>query len=221
MSGMQEMRLAFPSPRRLFTPGVTGILILCAIGYLLCVFAPASIGVLGISAEALTRGRIWQFVTYPFLHSCPWNLIFNGLMILFIGSAIEREWRTASFLVLWLVVSITCGLLWVAASLITGNQFIGGGAGACCYGFLATMGLLFYGTRFFFFFTTLEAQYLALILIVIGIILNLNPPINLVWILGAPVAYIYVKTRWSRGRRSSSPSRPRAQRDRGSFVDID
>jgi len=223
MVEMREMQLGLPTPRQLFTPGVTGVLILCVIGYVLCAFAPASVSALGLSVQALTRFKIWQFLTYPFLHGCPWNLIFNGMVILFIGSAIEREWRTGAFITLWLVVSIDCGILWVLANLVTGNQYIGIGATACCYGIIATMGVLFYGTRFFVFFTTVEAQYLALIVIGIGVVLNIKPPIRLVWVLGALIAYIYVKMRTSRGpRRSfgSGPS-PRTQGHRGGFVDID
>ncbi len=221
MSEMQEMQMALPSPRKLFTPGVTGVLILCVIGYLLCALAPASVGAFGLSVEGFTRAKVWQFVTYPFLHFCPWNLIFNSMMILCVGSAIEREWRTVSFVALWLVVSIACGLLWVAVNLLTGSNFVGVGAAACCYGIIGTMALLFYGTRFFFFFTTVEAQYLALILIAIGIILNIKPPINLVWVVGAPVAYIYVKTCWSHARKGRFHARPRPTKHKGNFVDID
>jgi hypothetical protein len=95
------------------------------------------------------------------------------------------------------------------------------GAAACSYGFISTLGLLFRGRRFFIFFATIEAQYLALILVVIGIIMNITRPINLIWVLGALVAYVYVKARWSMA--SKGPSRGVSEKHRrpGRFVDID
>ena len=222
MSAMQQMQMALPSPRRLFTPGVTGILVLLVVGFLISLLAPAfAAEVLGLSARGVLRGMVWQLVTYPFLSNSPMNLVFGGMMILFIGSTIEREWRTASFLALWLVVSIACGLLWIAVSLVIGSNPVGMGATACCYGFISTMALLRRGTRFFMFFVTVEAQHLALILIAIGVILNIMTPMNLVWIAGALVAYVYVKAHWSHTKKGPARSQPRATGDRGSFVDID
>jgi membrane associated rhomboid family serine protease len=222
MSAMQQTQVALPSPGKLFTRGVTGILILSIAGYLVFVLAPDfAAGVLGVSAGGIRRGMVWQVVTYPFVHGSPMNLVFNGMVILFVGSAIEREWRTASFVSLWLVVSIACGLIWVGVGLLTRNNMVGLGATACCYGFIGTMGLLHRGKRFFVLFASVEAQHLALILIAIGIILNIMTPITLVWIAGALVAYLYVKAHWSHARREPTRSRPHDTGGGGRFVDID
>lgn len=217
-----QTQISFPSPTKLFTRGVIIILVLLIAGILLSTFAPDfTTGFLAISAHNVLQGRIWQLVTYPFVSGSPMNLVFSCLMVLFVGSAIEREWRTASFLLLWLVISAVCGLLWVLVNLVTGNNFIGMGASACTYGLITTMGLLFRGRRFFMFFVTIESQYLVLILIAIGILMNITTPINLVWISGALVAYVYIKLRWSmasKGRRAI----PSAEQGRSSgFVDID
>ena len=222
MSAMQQMQVALPSPRKLFTPGVTGILIFSIVGFLIFAFAPGfAANVLGISAAGLRRGFVWQVVTYAFIHGSPMNLVFNGMVILFVGSVIEREWRTASFLSLWFVVSIVCGLFWGGVGLVTGGSVVGMGATACCYGFISTMGLLYRGQRFFVFFATVEAQHLALILIAIGIILNIMTPIALTWIAGALVAYVYVKAHWSHTRQGLPRSRPHDSGPGGRFVDID
>jgi membrane associated rhomboid family serine protease len=223
MSAMQQTQFAVPSPRKLFTPGVTGILILSVAGFLIVTFAPSSFAtrILGLRAGGVFRGMVWQFLTYPFLYDSPMNLVFSGLMILFVGSTIEREWRTASFLWLWLVVSLSCGLLWVLVNLVIGRDVPGMGAAACSYGFLATMGMLYRGRRFFMFFATVEAQYLVLGLIVIGIILSITNPMMLIWIAGAPVAYLYVKARWSYASRRSSRPVSQDSGGRGRFVELD
>lgn len=221
-TGQTQTQVTLPSPTKLFTPGVITILVLLIAGILLSRFAPGfTIGFLALSAQSVLHGQLWQLVTYPFVGGSPMSLIFSGLMVLMLGSAIEREWRTASFLLLWLVISATCGLLWVIVNLLTGNNFIGMGASACTYGLITTMGLLFRGRRFFMFFATVESRYLVLILIAIGILMNIATPINLVWISGALVAYGYIKLRWSMASKSSKDVSSVEQRRANGFVDID
>lgn len=214
--------MAFPSPTKLFTPGVITILVMLITGILLSIFAPVfTKGFLAVSARNVLHGRIWQLITYPFVSDSSMNLIFSGLMVIFVGSTIEREWKTASFLLLWLVISVVCGLLWVIVNMVSGNNFIGMGASACTYGLIATMGLFFRGRRFFMFFTIVEARHLVLILIAIGILMNIATPINLVWISGALVAYGYIKLRWSMASKSSRAVSSAEQKRANTFIDID
>ena len=217
-----QIQMTFPSPTKLLTPGVTAIIILLIAGMLLSLIAgDFTISFFALSSHNVLHGRIWQLVTYPFVSSFPINMIFSGLIVLFVGSAIEREWRTASFILLWLVTSVGCALLWIIVNLLTGNNFIGTGASGCTYGLIATMGLLFRGRKFFMFFVTVDSRYLVLILIAIGILMNIATPINLVWILGALIAYAYIKLRWSMASRSHGSTPSVKQRRPGDFVDVD
>jgi len=221
MGDMQEMRMALPSPQKLLTTGVIIILVLLVAGFLGFALGGMAVGrALALSPLAVLHGKIWQLVTYPFLNG-PVGLLCNGMVVLFFGSAIEREWRTASFLLLWLVVTVVCGLLWMLLNLLMGYSMAGAGANVGGYGLIAAFGLLFRGQRFFAFFGTLEAQHLAIGLVVIGVILSLPDPITLVWVAGALVAYVYAKARWS--LRARPTVRPGLQRSggKGQFVDID
>lgn len=221
MAAMMQSNPTVPSVTKLFTPGVIFLLTISILGFFLSAFAADfAMNIFAISGRGLMKARIWQLVTYPFVNIMPMNLVFSGFMILFIGSAIEREWRTASFLILWLVVSVVCGILWVLITSVLGGGYIGTGSGACTYGLLATFGLLNRGRRLNIFFATLEAQYLVLIFIAIGIILNIMQPIGLIWISGALVAYIYVKLRWRLSEQSASHTRD-SSAPKGRFVDID
>ena len=221
MGDMQEMRIALPSPQKLLTPGVIILLSLVVAGFLGLALGGEAVGrALALSPLAVLHGKIWQLVTYPFLNG-PVGLICNGMVILFFGSAVEREWRTASFLLLWLVVTVTCGLLWILLNLLMGYSMAGAGAGVGGYGLIATFGLLFRGQRFFAFFGTIEAQHIAIGLIAIGVILSLPMPITLVWVAGALVAYVYVKARWSLRARPSVRSSLQRSGGKGQFVDID
>jgi len=216
------MRLALPAPSRIFTPAVSGILVLSVVGFLVYRFAPSfALGTLGLSAGGILRGRLWQFLTYPFLYGSLASLVFSGLVILFVGSAIERQWRAASLLGLWLVVSLSCGILWVLVNLLTGGSAVGTGAAACSYGFIAAMGLLYRGARLFVFFATVEAQYLALGLILVNVLLNLANPMMLIWIAGAPVAYLYVRSKWRHLRGRPGRMGPSGQSSRTRMVELD
>ncbi len=71
------------------------------------------------------------------------------------------------------------------------------------------------------FFATVDSRYLVLILIAIGILMNIATPINLVWICGALVAYVYIKLRWSMASKSSRAVSSVEQKRANGFVDID
>jgi membrane associated rhomboid family serine protease len=221
MDEMRGIRLAFPTPEKLFTRGVTIIVALLVAGFLGLSLAPQVVGgALALSPLGVLHGKIWQLVTYPFLNG-PWGLVWNGLLVLFVGSSIEREWRTASFLWLWFIVSVVCGVLWILVNLLMNYSVTGFGAGACSYGIIAVMGVLFRHRRYLVFFATMEAQHIAIGLIAIGVVLSLPNPITLVWVAGALVGYVYLKARWSLQARPAARSRAGRSGGKGQFIDID
>ncbi len=222
MAVFGQTNVDFSPVTKIFTPGVVILLALSLLGFALSWAAPGFCAdVLAISAPGVFGGKIWQLVTYPFVGSCAITLVFTSALILFIGSSVEREWRTASFVVLWAVLSVVCGLLWVIITSAVGGNYAGARASGCAYGLLATFGLLNRGRRLLFFVATIEAQHMVLLLIAAGIILTIMQPIGLIWVLGAPVGYFYVKLRWKvAARRAAAYKKPDARRP-GQFVDID
>jgi len=217
-----QIQLYLPSPKKLFTPLVTAVIILIIIGYALVNHLPDfTIRNLALNRFTFFPFRFWQLVTYSFINGCPWNMVFDGIVILFIGSSIEREWGTRSLLWLWLVVCIVCGLVWLLVNFIGGLGYIGLGSGACAYGLIASFGLLFRRRKFLTVLWTIEAQYLALLLIGIGLVIGIANPISWIWVGGALVAYLYVKFLWSgRGTRIKR-TKSQAQGRPSGFVDID
>ena len=216
----EKTQITFPSPTKIFTPTITTIIVLIIIGFALVVHATNfTYNNLALITGNVFQGKIWVIFTYPFINGNPWNLIFGGFIILFMGSSIEREWGAKSFIFLWLVLSVICGLIWIIISLVFNKDFIGTGSSPCVYGIIATFGILYRGTRLWFYFFTLEAQYIAMILIGVGAVISIAQPMLFIWVLGALVAYIYVKMRLR-------PDVPRAispqdSDDYEGFVDID
>jgi len=56
-------------------------------------------------------------------------------------------------------------------------------------------------------------------LIVIGILLSLAVPMTLIWIAGAPVAYLSVNAKWAFA--AGGPRRPTPQGGQGRFIELD
>ena len=219
---MERIEFAFRSPGKLFTRAVIFLLLLLCTGYVLTIFAPGfMVRYFALETSSVLQGKVWQLVTYHFVTGCPWNLIFAVLTVLFVGSAVEKDLGTAGLLLFWAVIGLICGLLWMLINLITGQNFIGGGpvAGTCAL--ICMMGILFKESRILFFFFPLKAEHLAILLITIVVILNIYPPINLIWILGAPAAWYYYKLRRKalagRSKRFSSKTNSKKE----GFVDID
>lgn len=216
----RQVQLEMPSPSKLFTPAVTVLLVLMVVCFSFSTFIGSSIiNLLGLSRQGLMSGMVWQLVTYSIVNPDPMQLIFSGLAVLFLGSMIERQWRTVSFVLLWVVVSVTCGLAWILLSALLGSSNLAIGASPCVYGMLGTFGILFRGRRFFMFFATIEAKYLVWIMIAIGIVMAISRPISLVWILGAPVAYLYTKLMWKMRAQATSSQDNKMQTSR--FADLD
>ncbi len=214
----ERIELALPSPVKLFTPGVIGILCLMIAGYALLVHAPGfTVSSLALCPQKVLSGSLWQLISFSFINGgC--GLAFNAFTILFIGSSIEREWRTRSFLGLWLVTSVVCAVIWILASLVMGRELVGIGSDPAVYGIIATFGLIFRRRRFWFFLWTVEAQVLAWIFIGIGLVLRISTPVTWIWVGGALVAYVYIKILWR--LRQGGPAKKTVSKSRG-FVEID
>jgi membrane associated rhomboid family serine protease len=222
MSSEAQVHIQIPTPGKLFTPAVTVIIVLSLLGFLASLFArDFTLNWLALSSGQLMRGMVWQLVTYPFVFLGPVALLFDLSVILVIGSTIERQWGTKTFILFWLFVSVLCGLIWVFVGGFLRQPFPGLSSAACCYAMVAVFGLVFRGRRFLLMMTTVDAQTLALLMLGVSLILNLYPPINLIWMLGAALGYAFVKLREKSQYAQARPSDGDSPYQPGSFVDID
>ncbi len=55
---------------------------------------------LALSIEGVMHGKIWQFLTFQFLHSVPWpfHVLFNCLGLYFFGKPLEEHLGPTRFL---------------------------------------------------------------------------------------------------------------------------
>jgi len=72
---------------------------------------------------SLTKGFIWQYVTYLFLHAGGFHLFWNMLVLWFFGPSLERFWGLPRFLRFYLIVGAGAGLFHTIVMLISGKMW--------------------------------------------------------------------------------------------------
>jgi rhomboid family protein len=65
--------------------------------------------------EVIEQYRLWQPVTYMFLHASPTHILFNMLILWMFGVDLERTWRTQFFVKYYFVTGVGAGLVSIAA----------------------------------------------------------------------------------------------------------
>jgi membrane associated rhomboid family serine protease len=74
--------------------------------------------ILGLSGNGLFNGLIYQLVTYPFVEIQLMSVIFNSLVVWFIGSELEMQWGTKVYLRFLLLTVVGVGLIFSLVNLI-------------------------------------------------------------------------------------------------------
>ncbi len=220
MERRSQFVVAMPSVQRLFTPGVS-VLLACMVGssILSAMSGGRSAGWLGISTDGLLHGRLWQLFSYGWVHSLQ-GLLMSALVLLFLGTSVEREWKTGPFLLLWATVTGICGILWCVVTSVLGMPAIGTGGMAFTFGLLTVYGYLFRRRKVQLFMWPMESQHMVLLFLAIGVLMSLRQPLSLVWVAGAGVGWLYVKLLQARQDRQATPQESPEEPRKG-FVDLD
>ena len=173
-----------------------------------------------VAGDVLT-GRVWQLVTYGFLHVNFTHLLFNMFALWMFGSQFEVEWGRRKFLEFyyWCLIgaAVTTVVLAVAGALLYRATPLGlfrimadlmvtptAGASGGIYGLLIAFGLL-YGDREIFMFPlpfTIKARYMVAIWIAIALVGALGDTggvANFAHLGGAMFGWIYLRFLPSRG----------------------
>ena len=133
------------------TRGVKFILISCFVVFLIQQTGDQFLGTHLLGALALTSSDIlhhsyfWQFVTYSFVHSDVMHLVFNLMMIAFIGGELEVLWGPRRFLQYYFFCTISPALIYFLLSTFSpyGTHMPMIGSSGAVYGLLLAYGILF------------------------------------------------------------------------------
>jgi membrane associated rhomboid family serine protease len=155
----------------------------------------------GLIPALLVHGRIGQLITYSFLHTGLWHVLFNMLMLWMFGADFEMGWGSRRFLEFYFFCVIGAALVTVAFAYVGFllsplTPTIGASGGV--FGILLAFGMV-YGDREVFMFPLpfrIKAKYMVGILIFIEIALVLQGPsgvANIAHLGGALFGFLYIK----------------------------
>lgn len=180
-------------------------IIMATVGmYVVSSLVPALASPFGlVPEEVLTRFRIWQPVTYLFLHGGVFHILFNMLTLWMFGTELERMWGSRYFAKFYFVCGIGAGVTQILASLLPfgplgalySAQTIG--ASGAVYGLLLAYAMYFPHRQIMFFGVfPIEVRYFVLIMGAISLLSAADGASGIAHMahLGGIVAgYLYLK----------------------------
>lgn len=133
-----------PQGYRLLPPAVKHLLIINVIGYVAYYILSSQHIIdlnywLGIWTPSTGNFRLWQPLTYMFMHGSFDHLFFNMFSLWMFGAVLERYWGTRRFLFYYLVCGIGAGLL----NLLVPGVHVSVGASGAIYALLLAFGMMF------------------------------------------------------------------------------
>jgi membrane associated rhomboid family serine protease len=201
---LSDMAYSFgPGP---ITPAVRILLYVNIGAYLVSLPFPVILDWFGLQPQdVIEKYRLWQPVTYMFLHApSPSHILFNMLVLWMFGVELERTWRTSFFVKYYFVTGVGAGLLSIAACYLPFrathllyDQNIIGASGAL-YGLLLGYALWFPNRPILMFlFFPVPAKYFVAILGAIQFIMSFQGGGGVAAIThlgGLVIGYIYLQS---------------------------
>jgi rhomboid family protein len=124
-----------------------------------------------VPAAIFQSFRVWQPVTYMFLHGSIGHIFFNMLALWMFGTELERMWGTKYFLRYYFATGIAAAMTTVLVSLLpfstTARMFyaVTIGASGAIYGLLLAYGLTFPNRPIYVYFVfPIPAKYFVMII---------------------------------------------------------
>jgi membrane associated rhomboid family serine protease len=167
-------------------------------------YAPLQIQLGLVPMWVLHENRLWQPVTYMFIHAGLFHIIFNMLALWMFGTELERIWGTRFFLKFYFVTGIGAAVITILLSLVPflptralyGADIVG--ASGAIYGVLLAYALYFPERKIYYMMLfPIPARIFVLIMGAVAFISSLSESggvANATHLSGLLVAYVYLTT---------------------------
>ncbi|HES59798.1 MAG: rhomboid family intramembrane serine protease [Calditrichaceae bacterium] len=117
-----------------------------------------------IPSEIIYHFKVWQLVSYMFLHADFWHIFFNMFILWMFGSELEREWGTKEFLKYYFITGIGAG---VFNLLLSSAPTIG--ASGAVYGIMLAYALRFPDRMVYIYFLfPVKVKYMMAFLVLVS-----------------------------------------------------
>lgn len=176
-------------------------------------------GWLALTPSIVSSYRVWQVVTYSFVHRDVLQLIFNLMMLAFIGGELEALWGTLRFVKYYFFCTVSAALLYIVLQVFL-SQRVGYlppmmGASAAVYGLLVAYGILF-GERVLLFMMLfpMKAKHFVWVLALIEVLTTLYSSggtwagVAQLGSMAAGFVYLWSSARWKIYQRDQSVKHP-------------
>ena len=138
---------------------------------------------LGLSAQLFWKGLFYQLLTYPLAGGGLIEVVFNALLLWFIGCELENSWGRKRYLAFLTVATLGGGIVFLALSqFISGVGVLGGLAGITSALLLAYAIIYPHRTFLFLLIIPVKAKYFCMILIGMQFYMGIfSPGASQVW----------------------------------------
>ena len=223
--GYKRYYMSGPRFGGMLTPGVKGLLIANAAGFIMQKFAGMKLEhEVIIPLFGLTPAAVWKLfalcqpLTYMFLHGGLLHLGLNMLMLWMFGGTLESVWGTKQFLKYYFITGVGAGLSNCLLTPAMSIPIIG--ASGAVYGLLAAYGILFPNSLIYIYgLFPIKAKWLVIIFGVFEFMASVNPAVSqiahIAHLGGMVIGIVYLRRdyiiRWG-ARRIKSWQREKEQR---------
>lgn len=123
------------------------------------------ISILALSLPGIKAGMIFQFFTYPFMEASFMGLLFESLVVWFIGSELELKWGRKLYIEFLLVSILSVAPLYLLISNFTGVMSPLMGITGFSYALLVAYGIIYSERQLtFMLLFPMKAKYFCLLL---------------------------------------------------------
>lgn len=187
------------------------------------------VGFLGLSIGGVSKGLVYQILTFPFMEANFLSVLFNSMLVWFIGGDLESRWGEkfyAKFLVISTVVS---GIVYLLISLAAKGALAYTplmGLGGVVFALLMAYGIIFSERQLtFMLLFPMKAKYFCMVLAGIELYMGIfSPNGKASWahLSAALAGFIYLKTKSMKARGQSlgdamKSKAPKKKRGRGNL----
>jgi membrane associated rhomboid family serine protease len=151
-------------------------------------------------SEVVHELRVWQLITYMFLHAGFTHWLFNMLALWMFGSPLEQEWGTRQFLKYYFLCGIAAGCCDVGLHAALGTWATSTiGASGAIYGLLVAFGVLYpEAPVLMFLLFPMKAKHMVMIFAGVEFLMAMGQNTgvsNIAHLGGMAFGYLYLKRR--------------------------
>lgn len=156
--------------------------------------------ILGLSAARVNIGMVYQFLTFPFIETSFMTVLFNCLLIWFIGADLEYKWGRKFYLKYFAVSTFSAGVFYYLVSIILKDSFFYYpfmGMTGFTYALLIAYGIIYSERQLtFMLLFPMKAKYFCMLLVGIQLymgIFSASAKVSLAHLVSMGLGFLFLK----------------------------